>query len=325
MGAFSDFALVPEQGAQPEMDQLPEDMQETIRRTARRVRIGDPAAVAAFGAKAQKDMSAFSEIALRQMLSEDIGPLDGVMKTLSEQIRACSFKQEAQGLLRRVFGGTAPLSEVRAAFERAEPRINDCANQMTDRRVALMRDSALLDRLYERNEALYRELCSLLVVGGEALAQAQAGGASAQDIARLDRRLQDLRVTKVASTQLAAQIRMVQEADRLTCERLQAALEVTIPLWKSQMAAALGLARATDSLRQERQIEKEAARGIRRGARELAKQKDAYREAAAGGTDAERAEETARQLLSELDEIEQGLARQRALREDGLGTDVFAS
>ena len=125
---------------------------------------------------------------------------------------------------------------------------------MTDRRVALMRDSALLDRLYERNEGLYRELCSLIVIGDEAIRQAKERGENPQDIARMERRVQDLRITQIASTQLAAQIRAVQASDETTCAKLQSALEVTIPLWKSQMAAALGLARATDSLRMQQKF-----------------------------------------------------------------------
>ena len=313
MSAFSNFALIPEQGALPEMAQLPEDMQEKIRTTARRLRAEDPAAVAAFGAKAQKDMSAFSEIALRQMLSQDIGPLDGLMKTMGEQIRSCSFKAQAQGLLRRMMGGTASLAEVRAAYEKAEPRISACANEMTDRRVALMRDSALLDRLYERNETLYRELCSLIVIGQEAQRQAAERNLSDADRARLDRRMQDLLITKTASTQMAAQIRLIQENDRMTCERLQAALEVTIPLWKAQMATALGLARATDSMRAERTASREAARGIREGAREVSRQRGAWEEEAARD-DRSRAEATAEQLLSELDSIEQSLREQAELR-----------
>ena len=177
---------------------------------------------------------------------------------------------------------------------------------MTDRRVALMRDSALLDRLYERNEGLYRELCSLIVVGDEVIAQARARGDKEQDIARMERRVQDLRITQVASTQLAAQIRAVQASDELTCSRLQAALEVTIPLWKSQMAAALGLA-------MQKRAGEEAARGIKSGARELSAQTRAYAEAA-DGSDQTRAQQTADALLAELSEIEASLAEQQKIR-----------
>ena len=184
---------------------------------------------------------------------------------------------------------------------------------MTDRRVALMRDSALLDRLYERNEGLYRELCSLIVVGDEVIVQARARGDKEQDIARMERRVQDLRITQAASTQLAAQIRAVQASDELTCSRLQAALEVTIPLWKSQMAAALGLARATDSLTMQKRAGEEAARGIMSGARELSAQTRAYAEAA-DGSDQTRAQQTADALLAELSEIEASLAEQQKIR-----------
>ena len=314
MGAFANFALVPEQGTMPQMEQLPQDMQAQIRALAARLNVRDNAAVMGFGAKAQKEMNTFTSIALEQMLSKDIEPLDGVMRTLAEQIRACSFAQEAKGFLKRMFGGASSLAQVRAAYEKAEPRISACADEMTDRRVALMRDSALLDRLYERNEGLYRELCSLIVVGDEVVRQAKARGEDAQAVARMERRVQDLRVTQVASTQLAAQIRMVQESDRLTCERLQAALDVTIPLWKSQMAAALGLARATDSMAAQRRVNDEAKRGIRSGAREVTAQTKAF-EREAGMSDPQRAQQTADELLRELEQIEHSLDEQRRLRQ----------
>ncbi|MEE1533603.1 MAG: toxic anion resistance protein, partial [Oscillospiraceae bacterium] len=133
------------------------------------------------------------------------------------------------------------------------------------------------------------------------------------DIARMERRVQDLRITQVASTQLAAQIRAVQASDELTCSRLQAALEVTIPLWKSQMATALGLARATDSLTMQKRAGEEAARGIKSGARELSAQTRAYAEAA-DGSDQTRAQQTADTLLAELSEIEASLAEQQKIR-----------
>ena len=283
MGEFSGFALVPEQGAIPQKHQLDPDMQRRIEAMAARVDIRDNAAVMGFGARAQKEMGTFSDIALEQMLRQDIKPLESVMQTLAEQIQSCSFTAQAKGLFRRVFGGAAPLAEVQAAYEKAIPRINACADEMTDRRVALMRDSALLDRLYERNEGLYRELCSLIVVGDEVIAQARARGDKEQDIARMERRVQDLRITQVASTQLAAQIRAVQASDELTCSRLQAALEVTIPLWKSQMAAALGLARATDSLTmQKRAGEAGSARHQERRKGAVLRRRRAYAEAADG-------------------------------------------
>ena len=313
MGAFENFALVPEQGAMPTKQQLPADMCAQIEALAARLDVKDNAAVMGFGAKAQKEMNTFSDIALRQMLREDVTPLSSTMKTLAEQIRACSFGAQTRGLLRRVLGGAAPLSEVRAQYEKAEPRINACADDLTDRRVALMRDSALLDRLYERNEGLYRELCSLIVVGDEVLRQAKERGEDPQAIARMERRMQDIRVTQVASTQLAAQIRAVQQSDELTCAKLQAALEVTIPLWKSQMAAALGLARATDSMTAQRRTTSEAERSIRAGAREMRAQTQTL-VGAAEQTDRQRAEETADELLRELEEIERSLKAQELAR-----------
>ncbi len=311
MGEFAQFALVPEQGAVPEMAQLDSGMQSRIRAAAERLNIHDGAQVAGFGARAQKEMGAFSDIALSRMLTRDMSDLSGTMKTLSEQVKSCSFGTQAKGFFRKMLGGAAKLDEVRESFERAEPRINACANEMTDRRVALMRDSALLERLYARNEDLYRELCSLIVVGDEVIRQAKARGEEAHIVSRMERRVEDIRVTQLASTQLAAQIRMVQQSDSVTCEKLKMALDVTIPLWKSQMMAALGLARATDSMQMHRRMDREAARGMRAGTGELRRQKDAFVRAA-GESEREQAERTAKALLEELSGIEAELKARQA-------------
>ena len=312
MGEFSDFALVPEQGVVPQMAQLGDEMQQRIAEMASRLNVRDGAAVMGFGARAQKEMGLFSDMALARMLERDDAPLTDVMQELADSIRSCSFAAEAKSLFRRMLGKAAPLGEVRAAYERAEPRISACADEMLRRRVQLMQDSAMLERLYEKNESLYRELCSLLVVGDEAIRQARARGEAAETVARLERRVEDIRVTQLSSTQLAAQIRMVQRSGEETCTKLRTALDVTIPLWKSQMAAALGLARATDAMRMQSRMNAEAARGVRRSAKEMRAQTAAYAGAAAED-DRIRAQQTAEALLEEIEAIEKGLREKSAL------------
>ena len=305
MGEFSSFALVPEQGAVPCKEQLDAEMQGRIERMAAKLNIHDSAAVLGFGAREQK----FSDIALAQMMQRDTEPLDSVIHELCGHIRACSFLSEAKGFFGRLFGGAPSLEALRANYEKTEPKINACADEMTDRRIALMRDSALLDRLYERNEEIYRELCSLIVVGDEAIRQAKERGEAHGIVARLERRVEDIRVTQLSSTQLAAQIRMVQGSDSLACEKLRTALETTIPLWKSQMAAALGMARATETIAMHRRTEKAAMRGLRRGAENLRAQSGVYARTSAE-SDQARARETAQALLSELGSIEAELKRE---------------
>ena len=320
MGEFDQFALVPEQGLEPVKSQLDPGMQSRIEQSAARFSLTDNAAILGFGARTQKEMTSFTDVALRQMLSTDIEPLDGLMKTLAEQIRSCSFEKEAKGLLRKLLKVQTPLSELLQTYRQAEPKINSCANDLLDRKVALMRDSALLERLYTRNEALYREICSLIVVGDEIVAQGKAAGASATGISAMERRVQDLRLTRVASTQLAAQIRLIQENDKLTCERLQTTLGVTIPLWKAQMATALGLARANESLQAQRRGESEVERGIRSNMDVIGREKDAV-EKNMREIERERAEQTAQNLLNELDEIERSLDEQKKARQ-GIGGNV---
>ncbi len=314
MSEFSQLALVPEQGIEPKKEQLDREMQQRIEETAARLNIRDSGSVLAFGAKAQKEMGRFSDLALAQMLKSDIKPLDSVMKTLTDAIRSCSFSSVSKGFLKKLFGNGTSLADLRLTYEAAEPQINRCADELTDRRVALLRDSALLDRLYGRNEELYRELCSLLVIGDEALRQARTSGVPEHALTQMERRMQDLRTTRMASTQLAAQIRMIQSNDQLTCERLQSTLEVTIPLWKAQMATALGLARANESLQRQKQASGMAARGVRDTAADMRRQTGKLAKNVQE-SDQERAEEIAETLLNELDEIEKSLKEQEQLRQ----------
>ena len=296
MGGFEAYALVPEQGVVPQLEQLDDDMQQQIRVLAARLDVADSAQVAGFGARAQKEMGTFSDLALHQMLRRDTEPLSSMMQELAASIRACSFASEAKGVLGRMLGRAPSLAQVRAAYDRAQPRISAMEGEMLDRLVALMRDSAVLERIYERNEALYRELCSLIVVGEEAVRMAKARGGNAQHIARMEQRVENIRVTQITSSQLAAQIRMVQRSGETACAKLRTALEVTLPLWKNQMAAALGLARAAESLKMGSRAQREAERGVRRGTKELRSQ----------------AETTAQLLLEELEQIEEEMKVQAA-------------
>jgi len=315
MGEFDQFALIPEQGSEPVKSQLDTAMQARIEQSAARFNLADSAAILGFGARTQQEMTRFSDVALKQMLSTDIEPLDGLMKTLSEQIRSVSFEKEAKGLFRKLMRTQTPLSELLEMYGKAEPKINSCANDLLDRKVALMRDSALLERLYARNEELYREICSLIVIGDEIVAQGKMSGRNEAGVAAMERRVQDLRLTRIASTQLAAQIRLIQQNDKLTCERLQTTLGVTIPLWKAQMATALGLARANESMQAHRRGETEVERGIRTNMDEISRQKDSV-EKNVREIERDRAEQTAQTLLSELDEIERSLDEQKKARQE---------
>ena len=301
MAGFEAYALVPEQGVVPKIEQLDSEMRQRICGLAARIDLADAAQVSGFGARAQKEMGTFSDLALHQMLSRDVDPLSTMMQELRAQIQACSFASEAKGVFARMLGRTPSLAKMRAAYDQAEPRISALCNEMTDRLVSLMRDSAMLERIYERNESLYRELCSLIVVGEEALRMARERGEDAHFVARMERRVENIRVTQLSSTQLAAQIRMVQRSGEETCTKLRTALDVTIPLWKSQMAAALGLARAAESMQMGTRVQREAARGVRRSAQDLREQTDEYARAAGR----RQAEQTAQELLAQLESIEQ--------------------
>ena len=192
-----------------------------------------------------------------------------------------------------------------------------------------------MDKMYEQNLLYFKELSMYIQAGKLSLSRMRDGklkeleekakitglpedAQAAKDLdskcARFEKKLHDLELTRMISLQTAPQIRLVQNNDTMMAEKIQTTLVNTIPLWKSQMAAALGLARATDSLRMQQKFNIQAERGIRSGARELNAQASAYSDARGESDDRQRAQQTADALLDELHDIEQSLAEQQQIR-----------
>ena len=171
MGEFADFALAPEQGVVPQMEQLDPEMRGRIRQLAAGLNVRDAAAVQGFGARAQKEMGTFTDIALARMLDRGESPLSGTMQALCEEIRACSFASQAKGLFQRMFKKASSLEQVRSAYEKAEPRINALADEMMaeqkyDEAAALFEACGAYQDAEERTlRALYEKAAALSEAG----------------------------------------------------------------------------------------------------------------------------------------------------------------
>lgn len=312
------------------MDNIDPALLSSARARAEALNLSDSGAVMAFGARAQSEMGTFTSLALSRMLETDTKPMERTLELLLTRIRDCDVTRIGKGLLSKLFGG-AQVNAIRDIYEKNAPVIENCANEMTDYRVALLRDHALLERLYEKNEQLYQQLSACAVGASEklererkklaaeqvgtSLADAQTMNDKKNTLHRFERKVADLELSRTASMQLGAQLRMVQESDLRTADRLNTALNTTLPLWRAQMMTALGMARAVDAMDLCNAAARSMAGNIRQNARTLSAQRKDYTKKATSAKDMERAAAQGKALLEELEQIERSLKEQNTLRE----------
>ena len=317
-------------------DLVPEnDEQAAVLAFVDRIDIHNSETVLKYGNAAQTKISQFSDKILEDVKTKDTGAISDMLTQLVAELKGFDVDEGKKGGLFGLFKKAGSnIAQLRAKYDKVEENVAQIIATLQGHQKQLISDCKMLDELYAQNEQYYHEL-TLYIIAGElklqrlreeelppllAKAQQTADPADAQIandfsqlISRFEKRIHDLKLTRMVSVQMGPQIRLMQNNDNVLAERIQSTVANTIPLWKSQMAAALGLARATDSLTMQRRVGEQAARDVRRGARELAEQTKAYA-AADADSDRQRAQQTAESLLAELADIEQSLSEQEKIR-----------
>lgn len=211
------------------------------RELAAAVDFGDPVALSLFGVREQRRLAEASAGLLERMRQIDLSAADedvgGLLGYLQGWEGALS---RPAGLFGRLFGGGG-AARIRAGYEQARLRVERLAHALDMSRLQLLRSLNILEALSRRNAQQLDELALLIEAGGLALAGARAAGGQEEAADRFEARLHDLALSRAVGLQQAAQLSLVQEGHRLLIDRLQQTLELTIPLWLSQMAIALGL------------------------------------------------------------------------------------
>ena len=249
----------PEAG--PELAQLSPEEQAAVAAFAEKIDITDSNLVLQYGAAAQKNIADFSANALENVRTKDMGEVDA--------------EQERKGLLGLFKKASRGTQLMKAKYDKAEANVDKISRQLQSHQIQLMKDTALLDQMYEKNLEYYKQLTMYILAGRQRLAKeqnetllalqaaAQQSGLAedaqrANDFAnqcqRFEKKLHDLELTRVICLQMAPQIRMIQNNDTLMSEKIQTSLVNTIPLWKSQMVLALGLSHAQKAMEAQRQV-----------------------------------------------------------------------
>lgn len=326
---------------QPEVQLTPEE-QKVVDDFAEKIDITSSALVMQYGSGAQKKIANFSDTALANVRTKDLGEVGDEIANLVVELKSFDAGEEEKGFLGFFKKQANRLDGMKARYDKAEVNVNKIASSLEGHQVQLMKDIVMLDKLYETNLAYHKELSMYILAGKKRLKRerettleelkakaqrsglpedAQAANDFAQQCDSFEKKLHDLELTRMVSVQMAPQIRLVQNNDRLMAEKIQSTIVNTIPLWKSQMVLALGVAHSADAVRAQREVTDMTNELLRKNAEKLKMSTiETARESERGIVDMETLRQTNQSLISTLDEVvkiqEEGRTRRREAEQE---------
>ena len=278
-----------------------------------------------YGAGAQKKIADFSESALDNVRGKDMGEVGDMLSEVVVELRKFDIDEEEKGFFSFFKKTKNKIETYKAKYATCETNVNRIVEALEGHQITLMKDIAVLDKLYEMNKVYFKEVSMYILAGKKKLAEvlstelpalkakAEASGLpedaqAANDFAnlcdRFEKKLHDLELTRNISIQMAPQIRLIQNNDTVMTEKIQSTLVNTIPLWKSQMVLALGLAHSQQAAEAQKAVTdltndllKKNAEALKMSSVEVAKQ------AERGIVDIETLKQTNQSLIDTLDEV----------------------
>ena len=277
-----------------------------------------------YGAGTQKKMADFSETALENVKTKDLGEIGGLLTNVVTELKAFD-EEESKGFL-GIFKKTSnKLESMKAKYAKAESNVNEICEVLEGHQVQLLKDIAVLDKMYELNLTYYKELTMYILAGKKKLQEVRStelkqlvekaavtglaeDAQAAKDLDdmcnRFEKKLHDLELTRAISMQTAPQIRMVQSNDTIMVEKIQSTVVNTIPLWKSQMVIALGVEHSIQAAEAQRQVTDVTNELLKKNAEKLKLASvETAKESERGIVDIETLKATNENLISTLDEV----------------------
>ncbi len=322
--------------ATDEADLSPED-RETVAKFMSQIDIKDSQFVLQYGAAAQKNVAEFSEGALASVKTKDMGEIGSMLTGVVTELKGFSVEEQKGGFLGLFKRGANQLTSLKAKYDKAEVNVNKICKAMEGHQQVLLKDVAMLDKMYDENLEYFKQLSLYIIAGKKKLEEAktvelprllakaeetglqedsQAARDYASMIERFEKKIYDLELTRNISMQMAPQIRLIQSNDTVMAEKIQSTLVNTIPLWKSQMVIAIGLDHSQDAARAQREVTDMTNELLKKNAEALKTATiESAKESERGIVDIETLTETNRMLIETFDEVMQIQADGRAKRQ----------
>lgn len=304
---------------------LTEQEKKAVEEFSKKIDITDTNMVLQYGAAAQKSVAGFSENALSNVRSKDLGEVGADLSELVVQLKGFGSGEEKKGLAGLFRKAGNKIESMKAQYGKVEANVDRIAQSLEKHQITLMKDIAMFDQMYELNLKYYKELTMYILAGKKRLEEVRAGELEelrikaektglAEDAQayndmvnlcnRFEKKLHDLELTRMISVQMGPQTRLLQNNDTQMVEKIQSSLVNTIPLWKSQMVLALGLEHSRQATAAQSAVTNMTNQLLQKNADMLKMGTiDAAREAEKSIVDIQTLQHTNNQLISTLDEV----------------------
>ena len=320
----------------PQAVRLSPEEQAMVDSFAQKIDITNSQQVLQYGSACQKKIGDFSEAALAKVSTKDLGEVGEMITDLIGELKNFDAEEEEKGLFGFFKKKSNQIAALKSKYDKAETNVENIQSMLEGHQVQLLKDIAMLDKMYELNMAYFKELSMYILAGKRKLADVRTGALqqamekartsglpedaqAARDLSdqceRFEKKLYDLELTRNISLQMVPQIRLLQNNNSMMAEKIQSTIVNTISLWKNQMVLALGLAHSQQAMQAERAVTdmtnellKKNADALKMGTLETA------RESQRGVVDIETLQQTNKSLIETLDELNKIQTEGRAKR-----------
>lgn len=320
--------------AEPEAEAVKKEMEQTVLSPeeqqmvdsfAKKIDIENTNQILQYGAGTQKKMADFSDAALENVRTQDLGEVGELITQVVGELRDFDAAEEEKGFLGFFKKQGSKIENMKNRYAKAEVNVQKITTSLQNHQMRLMKDSAVLEKMYAQNLNYYKELTMYILAGKQKLQEVREGklkdleakaavsglpedAQEAKDLDskcnRFEKKLHDLELTRTISLQTAPQIRLVQNNDTLMVEKIQTTIVNTIPLWKSQMVLALGIAHSTEAAQAQRQVTDLTNELLKKNAEALhLASTETARESERGIVDIETLKQTNQELIATLDDV----------------------
>lgn len=291
---------------------------------AKQIDIENSTMILQYGAGTQKKMADFSETALDKVRTKDLGEIGGLLSDVVGELKDFD-EEEEKGFLGLFKKPVNKIQKMKVKYAKAEANIVEITKALESHQVVLLKDIAMMDKMYELNLTYFKELSMYILAGKKKLEEVRAGklqelivkaqnsglpedAQAARDLdaqcTRFEKKIHDLELTRAISIQMAPQIRLVQGNNTLMVEKIQSTVVNTIPLWKSQMVLALGVEHSSQAAQAQREVTDMTNELLRRNAEKLKMATiETVQESERGIVEIETLKATNESLISTLDEV----------------------
>lgn len=319
-----------------EETRLSPEEQKMVDDFAERIDVTNSQMVLQYGAATQKKIGDFSETALDKVRTKDLGETGEMIADLVTELKGFDAQEESKGIFGFFKKAGSGIEAMKAKYAKTEANVEKIEAVLEGHQVQLLKDVAMLDKMYQMNMLYFKELTMYILAGKKKLKQVREGelqaamdkakasglpedAQAARDLAdmcdRFEKKLYDLELTRNVSIQMGPQIRLIQNNDTMMAEKIQTSIVNTIPLWKSQMVLALGLAHSQQAIEAQRAVSDMTNELLKKNAAALKQGTiDAAKESERGIVDIETLQATNKSLIETLDELNKIQSEGRAKR-----------